>query len=337
MAVTIKQIAALAGVSRGTVDRVLHNRPNVHPLAHKKVQDAIRALGYTREEKSTVAKTVVMLIPQWQDGHFNRQLISGLRRAQRYIADESFQLIEQPLYTMTTQELLQAMNKHLQNGVDGLIVRAENTPEMRQAIERATSEGVTVITYDADVPDSGRLCHIGQELWRAGGIAAGIMAKLIRPPEHVLVVAGNMRLEAHKGRVDGFCRRLRALGFDADAYRIIETNEMHHLTSELVTRALNEDSSLRAIYMATQPIAGCIEGIQRAHAHPVRPHVICNDLTPTAKRYLREGAVDFVIGQAFDQESFRAAVAMYQMLMRGKRPEKEIYYTDLSLISREML
>lgn len=338
MAVTIQKIAELSGVSRGTVDRVLHGRPNVNPMIREKVVRAAEKLGYQPPvpPKSADCRQAAILIPQWTDGYFNRQIVSGIRKALRYIADPAFVLTEQPLRTMTMQELLRAIEEQIRSGVDGLIIRAENTPEVRAAIEQAVQQGVTVITYDADVPDSGRLCHAGQDLVRAGAIAAGVMARLIRPPEHVLIVTGNLRMEAHKGRVDGFCRRLLELGFSEDAYRVIETNEMPELTGELVAQALQADSRLHAVYMACQPLSGCIAGIRKAR-RTTRPHIVCNDLTPTAKRYLREGTVDFVIGQSFSQESFHAVLAMYQMLLRGVKPKRELYYTNLGLITQEML
>ena len=338
MAVTIQKIAELSGVSRGTVDRVLHGRPNVNPMIREKVVRAAEKLGYQPPvpPKSADCRQAAILIPQWTDGYFNRQIVSGIRKALRYIADPAFVLTEQPLRTMTMQELLRAMDEQIRSGVDGLIIRAENTPEVRAAIEQAVQKGVTVITYDADVPHSGRLCHAGQDLVRAGAIAAGVMARLIRPPEHVLIVTGNLRMEAHKGRVDGFCRRLLELGFSEDAYRVIETNEMPELTGELVAQALQADSRLHAVYMACQPLSGCIAGIRKVR-RTTRPHIVCNDLTPTAKRYLREGTVDFVIGQSFSQESFHAVLAMYQMLLRGMKPKRELYYTDLRLITQEML
>ena len=338
MAVTIQKIAELSGVSRGTVDRVLHGRPNVNPMIREKVVRAAEKLGYQppMPPKSADCRQAAILIPQWTDGHFNRQIVSGIRKALRYIADPAFILTEQPLRTMTMQELLRAMDEQIRSGVDGLIIRAENTPEVRAAIEQAVQQGVTVITYDADVPDSGRLCHAGQDLVRAGAIAAGVMARLIRPPEHVLIVTGNLRMEAHKGRVDGFCRRLLELGFSEDAYRVIETNEMPELPGDLAAQAPHAHSRLPAVYMACQPLSGCIAGIRKAR-RTTRPHIVCNDLTPTAKRYLREGTVDFVIGQSFSQESFHAVLAMYQMLLRGVKPKRELYYTDLRLITQEML
>ena len=46
MAVTSQQIAQLAGVSRGTVDRALHNRGRVNPEVAARIQKIAEELGY---------------------------------------------------------------------------------------------------------------------------------------------------------------------------------------------------------------------------------------------------------------------------------------------------
>ena len=46
MAVTIKQIAEMCNVSRGTVDRVLNHRGRVSEETLQKVNDAVEKLGY---------------------------------------------------------------------------------------------------------------------------------------------------------------------------------------------------------------------------------------------------------------------------------------------------
>ncbi|MEI3526043.1 MAG: LacI family DNA-binding transcriptional regulator [Eubacteriales bacterium] len=43
---TIKEIADLAGVSRGTVDRVLNNRGAVNPKTAEKVMKIAQAMNY---------------------------------------------------------------------------------------------------------------------------------------------------------------------------------------------------------------------------------------------------------------------------------------------------
>ena len=56
MAVTVKQIAELANVSRGTVDRVLNNRSGVSEATRQKVLKIAKELHY---EPNFLAKALV--------------------------------------------------------------------------------------------------------------------------------------------------------------------------------------------------------------------------------------------------------------------------------------
>ena len=44
--VRIKDIAEKSGVSVGTVDRILHNRPNVSKTAREKVEKVLKEINY---------------------------------------------------------------------------------------------------------------------------------------------------------------------------------------------------------------------------------------------------------------------------------------------------
>ena len=50
--IRIKDIAERAGVSVGTVDRVLHERPNVSKSAREKVEKALKEMRNLRERRS---------------------------------------------------------------------------------------------------------------------------------------------------------------------------------------------------------------------------------------------------------------------------------------------
>lgn len=47
MKITVNKIAELAGVSRGTVDRVLHDRPGVRDEVRQKIHEIVDTLNYT--------------------------------------------------------------------------------------------------------------------------------------------------------------------------------------------------------------------------------------------------------------------------------------------------
>lgn len=47
MAITLNQIAEICGVSRGTVDRALHNKGNVRPAVAERIKAVATEYGYT--------------------------------------------------------------------------------------------------------------------------------------------------------------------------------------------------------------------------------------------------------------------------------------------------
>lgn len=55
MAITLKQIAKLAGVSCSTVSRVINNRPGVSPSTRERVQKIVHEYGY---EPDPVARSL---------------------------------------------------------------------------------------------------------------------------------------------------------------------------------------------------------------------------------------------------------------------------------------
>ena len=57
MAVTLKQIAELAGVSRGTVDRALYNRGRVKPEVADRIRKIADDLGYQPNRAGNDAPT----------------------------------------------------------------------------------------------------------------------------------------------------------------------------------------------------------------------------------------------------------------------------------------
>lgn len=56
MAGTIQQIAELAEVSRGTVDRALNNRGRVNSEVAKRIEDIARDMGYVPKSRKKAAK-----------------------------------------------------------------------------------------------------------------------------------------------------------------------------------------------------------------------------------------------------------------------------------------
>lgn len=338
---TIQMIADYCDVSRGTVDRVLNCRPNVNPEVRKKVQNAIEELGYCppkAKRAASGAKTirVGVLIPQWLNSYFREQTFRGIRQAQRTIGDFGFEIITEEMASRSAEEYVRRMEHMAKSGIRGLILNASDNEVVRLTIDRLVEQDIPVVTYDSDVPESRRLCFIGQDLMKCGQVAAGLMAKFMAPKDKILVVTGNLEFGSHRERVNGFCSRMHSLGFESESYEILECYELYDMTSDGVCGALKNDRRIRGIYMATESVAGCVDGIKRAQL-PYKIHLTCNDMTPDAKKYLQTGQVDFVIGQTFDSQAYRALLVLYNLFRHGIKPKDKIVYTDISIISQDLL
>lgn len=334
---TIASIAKACGVSAGTVDRVVHGRAHVDPATREKIQAYIDECGYhpaRRSAPTAKAVTVAILLPKWTDAYFTRQCLAGIHQATHAINDPNFHVITRELTGRSVGECLAAIDELTAQGVHGLILNAADDPLIRMRIDQAVANGVQVVTYDADIPSSKRVCFIGQNLRQAGAIAAGLMARRMKPHNEVLVVTGSLAYEPHRVRADGFLTELKQQGFTA--YTLAECQERFDLTSQTVCQTLTKNPAIRYIYMASESVAGCLDGVRRARL-PYQVHIICNDLTPAAKKYLQNRQIDFVIGQTFTQKANLAISVLYQLLCRGRRPAREKLYTDTVILTAEML
>lgn len=335
---TIAMLAELCGVSPGTVDRVVHNRPHVNPETREKVMRAVEQTGYELPKRSGRAAgrqvKVAILLPKWTDAHFIRQIYAGINLAEHAINDPDFKIITRPLTSRTTAELLRAMDEVAAQGVNGMIVNPPDDPLIRARIDSAVSAGIKVVTYDSDVPKTRRTCFIGQNLNQAGRLAAGLLARFLGANDEVLVIAGNMDYESHRGRVNGFLSELIALGHWS--YILEECQERFDLTSQKVFEVLSERPRVSCIYMANESVAGCMDGIRRAKPQHM-PRIVCNDLTPSAKKYLQNRQIDFVIDQPFSQKALLAVRVMHQLLCTHREPDSETLFTETQIITTEML
>ena len=116
MAVTIKDLALQAGVSRGTVDRVLNNRGRVKPDVEQKVKEIAQAMGYkpNRAGKALAARkkpiAIGCLVPS-VDNRFFDKVVNGFRRASQDYADFGVTIIIEQIKGYDVQTHIDALNR----------------------------------------------------------------------------------------------------------------------------------------------------------------------------------------------------------------------------------
>ena len=336
--VTIQMIADRAGVSRGTVDRVLHNRPNVNPEIRERVQQIVRKLRYSTEETAAVQspKRIGVLLPgaSWFSADLKREWLRGLSDAKRVVEPLGFgvELIE--CETDLPHEFAARIERMEKDGLDGLAISAKNNPVIRGLIDGLTGDGIPVVTYNSDIPDSGRLYFVGQDLYRSGKVAADLITKYVREPGEILLVAGNLEFDAHQQRVRGFMDKCMEAGIAAHRLHLTESFNEYVLTYDKVSDALTHMPNLRAIYMANESVPACAEAIRRSGRQD-KIMVVGNDLSAATRRLLADGTVDFIIEQNMYWQGYQPVLLLKNQILSPEPPKSPFLFTDISVINAE--
>jgi len=333
---TIRSIAAAAGVSRGTVDRVINNRAHVNPAVRARVQRIAREMGYriAPSESDSPALRIGVIVPQWELSYFTEQTRRGISQAARLLGTHEVRLVVEELRSRSNEEYIKRCEALLEQGVRGLVINAPDNVVMQAELARFQDAGIPVMTYNSDIPQSARLCFVGQNQIQCGRIAGGLMHMAMAGQGSILIVTGNM--EFHRRRVDGFCSRLGELGYTSDRFEIVECYERYDLTHDTVMRYVRSHPTVTGIYMSTENVLGCLDGIAQAHVRR-HIHVIANDLTPTNRKMLRGGRLDFVLEQEFSAQVYEAIMMLYNLLMHDRKPRTSVKYVSTTVITPEMV
>ena len=213
MAVTAQQIADLAGVSRGTVDRALHNRGRVNPEVKEKIQKIALELGY---KPNLIGQALVRSKQDFKLGVIlqstetpTMQIVrAGVQRAAEELAASGVELIMRENRGLDTEMVLEHIEELVSQGVQGLAIAPNNSPEIRQCIDELYEQGIPVITFNSDAPGSRRLAFIGMDNYRAGQTAAGLLRLMLPEGGKVLPLAGHLNNTAHNNRLNDLWIRL---------------------------------------------------------------------------------------------------------------------------------
>ena len=342
---TIQMVAERAGVSRGTVDRVVNNRSYVKAEVRERVLAAIEELGYglPREGLTAVlpAETAEPLrlgvvLPNWV-GHTRMELLRGIEAARSELARYRVEVLVAACETDIPAEVIERINGLVSEGVRGIAICAIADPAIESRVDALAESEIPVITFNSDLPDSRRLCFIGQDYNKSGRIAAEMMSKCIPPSGQILAVAGNLEFNGHRKRLDGFCTRMHELGYSAGQIEVIETYNDYHVTRRKVAEALARNPRLNAVYMANQSVAGCADAIKEAGKTGLL-RVICHDVSENTKTLLRERRVDLTISQDIFNQGYQPLMLLQGLLQRGIDPcSVERAVTGIDIVCAESL
>ena len=286
MAVTLAEIAALAGVSRGTVDRALNDRGRVDPKVAARVRRIAAERGYRPNRAGRMlarAKNPIRIgvIVQSVETMFMHTVFEEIERASAHFTTTGAEVLVRPLEGVDAQQQLDVIDELLEAGVQGIALSPAEDERVRARIQEL-SERMPV----------------------------------------VLLVAGQENNWSHQQRVDGF-QAEAAANFPGLSLLPPQTcGDDQQLAHDIVCRAVQEHPSLRGVYVSVNGQLGACDALRELGLQG-KVHLICHDLIPANTENVRRGLIDFLIDQDAALQGARPIELLMDYLLAGEKPETD--------------
>ena len=156
MAVTLVEIASLAGVSRGTVDRALNNRGRVDPEVAERVRRIAAELGYRPNREGrllALAKNPIKIgiIVQSVETMFMHMVFEEVMRTQAQLTTPGAEIYVRPIQGVDADRQLAAIDELIALGINGLALSPAADERVRARV-RELSPKIPVVTFNTDLP-----------------------------------------------------------------------------------------------------------------------------------------------------------------------------------------
>jgi LacI family transcriptional regulator len=190
---TIKEIAKLAGVSAGTVDRVLHKRGKVSPDKEEKVNALLRKIDYkpnllARSLKMNKRHQLVAVLPNYHLDEYWKPCFDGIKDLRRTL-EEIGVFVEVLKYDPGNPlDFRDICDQCIAMQPDGVLLGAlflKESSEFLDALERKT---IPFNLFNTPLEGASTLVYVGQDLVQSGRIAAHLFDMILPKQRSFLIV-----------------------------------------------------------------------------------------------------------------------------------------------------
>lgn len=340
MAVTIKQISELSGVSRGTVDRVLNGRGHVASEKDALVRRVAKQLGYqpNMAGKALAARkksyTIGVLLCS-EGNPFFEEVIRGVRAAAKELADFGVQVQLHTRKGYNDIRLAEEMHT-LAKDLHALVLTPVNSPIVADEINTLTGSGMPVVTVNTDIEGSRRICYVGSDYAAGGRVACGMLRLLTGGEAHLGILTGSLKVLGHNQRIAGF-REVMKKNCPNFTLAELETTEDDDIIGyENAKRMLSANPEIDSLFLVAAGVYGVCRAVQDVRRENP-PKIVCFDATPPVRELMQANIVQAAIDQQPFRQGYDSVQTAYQCLLTGEPPKKDRILMENQIIIRESI
>ena len=333
-------IAEKAGVSIGTVDRVLHARGEVSDETRDKILKIISDFDYRPNilASSLASKKVTTFasLTPWapdKDAFWSKPQ-EGIEKAIDKLRHYGVRLQQFHFKMEDPETFTKEANKILELAPDGVLLAPWAKRESLIFTQELDQRAIPYVFIDSNLKEANPISFIVQNSIQSGYLAAKLLDYGIALQSNILIIHitkdlqnANHLLQREKGFIDYFetvkdkFHRILKLEVPPDCVHIVDK----------LTAYISEHKSIDAVFVTNSKV-NLVAGFFDQFTN--RPKIIGYDLIPKNIDLLLYNKIDFLLNQKPESQGYVATNLLFDQIVR-KEKIKNANYTSIDIITRE--
>ena len=340
--IRIKDVAELAGGSVGTVDRVIHNRPNVSKTAREKVEKALKEMDYHPNMYASALAynkkyNFDFIIPKHESEAYWEEIEEGAMSACEHRRDFNINMKMMYYNRFDKNTFVQVTEQCLKDQPDGVIIVPTTLDVTREFTDILHDQDIPFILLDSYMPDLKPLSFYGQDSFFSGYFAGRMLMLLAAKENEIMLMKqmknGNVASKQQENRETGFRHYMR------DHFPEVKITE--------VNLPLNEereqyDDILDTFFKEHPHVHHCITFNSKAHlvgeflqkSNRRNVQIMGYDMVNKNAECVKQGSISFLIAQHAYMQGFSCIETLFEAIVL-KKEVTPINYMPIEILTKE--
>ena len=342
--VRIKDIANKAGVSTGTVDRVLHGRGKVSSENERKVKEAIAVLEY---EPNIVARSLAMnsyfkiavLLPNYKKDAFWLSQLEGIERAMDYIKDFGFSIKVFDFDDLTHGDLLKHCDEVFRDDYNAVLMAPTVRDDAHIFLDKCCEEEIPYLLVNTNLlrDDDYYIGYVGQNSYQSGKLAAKLLSLMTIEKGSLAIFHMEKEVENREHMLQkekGFKSFFLEKEIEPES---IFTERIPKIFSKKklkknIKNILLDNKNLKGIFVTTSRIHFLIQALEELERTDIM--AVGFDLIDENVKALYAYERMILINQRPDLQGYTGLISLFNFLLKKKNVKQE-HHLPLDVITKE--
>lgn len=322
--ITIKEIAARSGVSRATVDRVLHQRGKVSEENRAKIEDVLAQSGYRYNIHTSAVSlrksfSIAVVTPEIVEGEYWSSVKEGIIKAGDEYSDIDLAFCWYPYDQFSKSSLQDAYRQVLEFKPDAVITAAGFESQTLEFCSACDKAAIPYAFVDSKIDGTHPIASYTADQPEGGYIAGKILDRITPPGSMIAVFCAKNEDNAKSYNASQRLQGLLSFFSDNDSLpRLLPINyiDMHErgLALKRIRETLSRLDDIGGIAVMNSRGHLVCEALDGSELDG-RVKVVAFDCTQKNRHRLLEGDISVLLSQRPEKQGFEAVRSVIEFLL----------------------